>query len=63
MYILFKGYFHRKTSLKGRSLPLFFIRLWNRCERTLNKISRTNNMAEGWRNAFAHLNGENYPNI
>ena len=43
--------------------PLFPPETWNVHEATLLNVERTNNVCEGWNNAFAHVVGHDHPSI
>lgn len=46
-----------------RSPPLFPPALWNVPTATLTQQERTNNVCEGWNNAFSNLEGHNHPSV
>jgi len=46
-----------------RSPPLFPPEMWNVHDATIAGTERTNNVCEGWNNAFAGVVGHNHPSI
>ena len=46
-----------------KSAPAFPPAVWNVHQTTLDNEHRTNNICEGWNNAFAHLVGHDHPSI
>ena len=48
---------------RGRTVPMFPVRIWNCYERTLQGLPRTNNSVEGWNRRFNSIVSKSHPGV